>query len=271
MQPKLGILAGGGRLPALLIEACEKTSRPYAVIAFRGQVTPEAISMAEEIRWHRLGAGRAILDDLKRMDVTEVTLAGAIRRPGLMALMPDFWTLRRLLSSGALRKGDDGLLRFVAGLLENAGIKVVGTRDIAPDLLTPNGVLTNTAPDEASLHDIDVAREAARELGRQDIGQAVVARDGAVIAREDRRGTDAMLSDIEHPSNSAGVLVKCLKPGQDRRMDLPTIGENTVRQAKAAGLKGIALDANSSMIVDREATVESANRAGLFIIGLNDD
>ena len=271
MQPKLCILAGAGHLPSLLIKACETASRPFVVIAFRGQAKPEDFASVPNVSWHRLGAGRAILDEILNLGVREVILAGAIRRPGLVSLWPDFWTLRKLLRSKALNRGDDGLLRFVASLFEGDGIQVVGVPDVAPELLTPTGQLTICGPDDDAANDVKIAREAAKELGRMDVGQAVVARSGRIIAHEDRRGTDVMLRRIENPGVPTGVLAKCIKPGQDRRMDLPAIGVDTVRNASLAGLRGIAVDAGASLIIERDATLDAANDAGIFIIGVDDE
>lgn len=271
MQHKLCILAGGGRLPALLIEACEQASRPFVVFAIKGQAKAGDFEGISSVHWHRLGAGRSIVNDLKRLEVKNLILAGSIRRPGLLQLLPDPWTLAKALRSRAMAKGDDGLLRVVAAIFEEQGIQVIGVPDVAPSLLTPNGVLTSTAPSASGQADIEVARSAARELGRKDIGQAVVARNGRVVAREDRRGTDAMLISISGQVEGGGVLAKCVKPGQDRRLDLPAIGVNTVRYAHDAGLAGIVVDAGASLIIDRDATIAAANDVGLFIVGASDE
>lgn len=268
MPRKLCILAGGGRLPGLLVENCERHRRPYAVIAFRDQANADDFSTVSEIAWHRLGAGRAILRSLRTFAAEDVVLVGSIRRPGLFALMPDWWTLWVAITTRALSKGDDGLLRIVARLFESDTRRVVGIADVAPELLTPSGVLTTLQPSEADHRDIDIATQTARDLGNDDIGQAAAARAGNVIAREDRHGTDAMLKKIAAPAeNALGVLAKCVKPGQDRRLDLPAIGPDTVANVAAAGLKGIVLDAGASLIIDHDETIAAADAAGIFIVG----
>ncbi|MEQ8664492.1 MAG: UDP-2,3-diacylglucosamine diphosphatase LpxI [Rhodospirillales bacterium] len=273
MPRKLGILAGGGRLPDLLIQSCRETGRPVTLIAFAGHADGQTVSdfaaAGGEIAWRRLGNGSGIMRALADQGVEDVILAGSIRRPGLLQLWPDFWSLCLLLRTGALAKGDDGLLRVLIAALTERNMRVVGVADVAPELLTPAGCLTRRRPDADDERDIAVAKEAARELGRRDVGQAAVARYGAVIAEETRSGTDAMMAAI-HAEGAAtsGVMVKCFKPQQDPRVDLPTIGPDTVAAARRAGLRGIAVDAGRSLIVDREDTVAAANQAEVFIVGM---
>ena len=273
MPRKLGILAGGGRLPALLIDACRAADRPVSVVAFRHHADAAALaSYAADgihVAWRRLGNGAGILDALAGQGVEDVILAGSIRRPGLWQLFPDFWTLRLLLRTGALAKGDDGLLRILIEALADKGMRVVGVSEAAPTLLTPAGCLTRRLPDDDDNRNIVAARAAARELGRRDIGQAAAARHGKVIAEETRAGTDVMLAAVHGDGKAAGVLVKCFKPQQDPRVDLPTIGLGTVEAVRRAGLKGIAVESGHSLIIDREATIAAADAADLFIVGLD--
>lgn len=268
MPRKLAILAGGGRLPELLIDACRRSGRPHVVIAFKGHASP-AIK-ADAVIWRRLGAGGRIIKDLATQEVEQVILAGSIRRPRLAQLLPDFWSLCLLLKTGALKQGDDGLLRVLIGALAARDIAVVGVADIAPDLLTHEGDLCRTTPTRDDLTDIAAAVKAARDLGKNDIGQAAVAREGRIIAEEGRGGTDVMLAAIQRPAGerASGALVKCLKPGQDMRVDLPAIGPETVANVNRAGLRGIAVEAGQSLIIDREKTIRAADEAGIFIRGL---
>ena len=260
-------------MPVLLLEHCRKATVPVTVVAFKGHARPEDFTHADtKVSWHRLGGGAAILGRLADEGVSDVVLAGSVRRPGFFELLPDPWSLWLLLGTSALWRGDDGLLRVLVKALEQRGIRVVGIADVAPDMLTPEGTLTTIRPDDVSRRDLVIAVEAARRHGIRDLGQAAVVRAGEVVALEGRGGTDAMLRELS-PNRGAGpvgVLVKCVKPQQDHRTDLPTIGPDTVVHAVRAGLVGIAVDAGASIIVDRGATLDAAEAAGLFVVGLAD-
>lgn len=274
-SPKLGILAGGGVLPALLVDSCIRTGRPFYVIAFDGQadsalVAPRADGATLPHAWVRLGAAGRAVRLLRRAGVSELVMAGRMRRPGLAGLWPDLWAIRFLMRNRGLKGGDDALLRALVGALEGAGFAVVGVDALLPDLLAPAGVLGAVRPDAAALADVKVGIASALALGARDVGQAAVARDGRVIGREGPEGTDALLATCKTGSGSgrAGVLVKMAKPGQERRVDLPAIGPATVAAAERAGLAGIAVEAGAALIVERAAVIAAADAAGLFVMGV---
>jgi DUF1009 family protein len=269
MLPKLGVIAGGGQLPARIVDHCRRQGRDLFVIALEGQADPQLVEdVAHE--WVRLGAGGKTLEILRREAVAEVIMAGAVRRPSLTDLRPDLWTAGFLARSGAVILGDDGLLRAIVRELEARAVRVVGIDDVLPDVLAPAGCLGRLAPDEEAQADIARALSVARGIGALDVGQAAVVQQGIVLAVEAAEGTAAMLArchELARPG-PGGVLVKAKKPGQDRRADLPTIGPDTVRAAAAAGLRGIAVEAGSVLILDRMETVAAADAADLFLVGL---
>ena len=275
MLPKLGILAGGGSLPALLVDTCIRSRRPFFVIAFDGQadatlVAPRADGQPVPHAWVRLGAAGRAVRLLRREGVEDLVMAGRMRRPALMTLRPDLWALRFLWRHRGLKRGDDALLRALIAALTDEGFSVVGVDSLLPDLLAPVGVLGAVQPDAAGLADVGLGIEAALSIGARDVGQAAVARHGRVIGREGREGTDALLAVCasERPSAPSGVLVKMAKPGQERRVDLPTVGADTVAAAARAGLAGIAVEAGGALIVGRDAMVAAADAAGLFVVGV---
>jgi hypothetical protein len=275
MPSKLGILAGGGALPALLVETCIRSRRPFLVIAFADQADPGLVAPRADGRplphaWVRLGAAGRAIRLLRQAGATELVMAGRIRRPRLTQLWPDFWALRFLIRNRGLKRGDDALLRAIIAALDGEGFAVVGIEALLPDLLAPAGVLGAVRPDASALADLRIGVEAARALGERDIGQAAVARGGRVIGREGPDGTDALLAACAagRPAGRSGVLVKMAKPGQERRADLPTIGTGTVAAAAHAGLAGIAVEAGAALIVERAAVVAAADAAGLFVIGV---
>ncbi|MDA0998847.1 MAG: UDP-2,3-diacylglucosamine diphosphatase LpxI [Proteobacteria bacterium] len=269
MPPKLGIMAGGGLLPILIDQHCARTGRDRFVVAFSGHADPVDFA-ASPHAVNRLGAAGRTIKLLKSAGCGEVVLVGNIRRPGFVQLLPDGWAIRFLVTTGAFGKGDDGLLSALIGAIEAEGLRVVGVDQLLPELVTPLGVLGQMQPTDVDRRDIDAAIAAARAIGIADKGQAAVAQNGAVIAREDKSGTDAMLNRIplRDPGQPGGVLAKTMKPGQERRADLPAIGPETVTKAHRAGLAGIAAEAGNSLILDRSQTIAEADRLGLFVIGV---
>jgi len=273
MRPKLGILAGSGRLPMDIIGCCTRTGRPFHVIAFSGQSEEEAFASVPHSRI-RLGAGGATLKALRDNNVDEIVFVGGIVRPTLAQLRPDAWGLKFLARNGIMALGDDGALSAIIRTLEEKeGFRVVGVGDIAPELLAPIGVLGTITPTRGDQLDINVAVQAAYSLGSKDIGQAAVVRNGQVIGLEGPDGTDALLRRVtsslegEQASKPAGVLAKVCKPRQERRADLPTIGIDTVENVAAAGLAGIAIEAGGALVLERDAVVQKADALGIFIVG----
>ncbi|OEJ68005.1 LpxI family protein [Magnetovibrio blakemorei] len=267
--PKLGILAGGGDLPRLLIQACQKNGREVFVIAFKDQCDAQTVAGVDHA-WVRLGAAGKSIQALKDAQVIDLVMAGRIHRPSMTALMPDARAVR-ILAGGVMNKGDDGVLRTIVSALEREeGFHMVGAHEVLPELLSPEGVMGQVSPSENDQVDIDVAVHAALALGGADKGQAAVAKAGQVVALEDQDGTDAMLKRIAQANgfDQGGVLAKMTKPGQERRADLPTIGLGTVEYASAAGLKGIVVEAGGSIIVGREAVIKAADDKGLFLVGV---
>ena len=268
MPPKLGIVAGCGDLPGVLVRACRESSRPFFVVALAGLADSAAVAGAPHA-WERLGRMGEIIRLLKREAVRELVFAGGARRPPLLRMRPDLRMLRFLVSRRSWRLGDGRLLNALLDMLErDEGFRVVGAQDVAPDLLARPGPVGRIAPGVGNDADIALGRREALALGAADRGQGVVARDGTVIGREGHAGTDALLARCRGAAGTGGVLVKLPKPLQDRRVDLPTVGVGTVAAAAAAGLAGIAVEAGGALIVDRRAVAEAADRAGLFVVGL---
>lgn len=264
----LGILAGGGALPRLVATAARAEGRAVFVLAFEGEADPESVRDLPHA-WVRLGAAGEAIRLLRAAGVSEVVLAGRIRRPSLADLRPDWRAARLFARIGFRALGDDGLLRAVIGVLEEEGFRVVGADSLVDGLLAPAGVLGRHRPDEAAERDIARGRAVAAGLGLLDVGQAVAVQDGIVLAVEAVEGTDAMLARAGclRRAGPGGVLVKQRKPGQERRVDLPTIGVETVRNAAGAGLRGIAVEAGGTLVMDLATTVEAADAAGLFLLG----
>jgi len=266
MPPKLGIIAGGGEIPGLLIENCLSANREFFVIALQGSANLTSLKAVPHASV-RIGAAGKIISILHQENVTEIVFTGDTHRPSLCSLRPDLWALKFLLKTRALSYGDDGLLRAIICAMEEEGFSIVGLHDLLPDLLIPEGVLTSAVPGLELTHDLSIGSNAARALGARDLGQAVIIYAGRVIAEEDIRGTDAMLQDVAALGGVAGgILAKFPKPSQDRRIDLPTLGPRTVELAADAGLAGIVVESAGALIVSRDETVNLADQRGLFIL-----
>ncbi|KPF86235.1 UDP-2,3-diacylglucosamine pyrophosphatase [alpha proteobacterium AAP38] len=270
MTDRLGIIAGGGDLPRQVAETCRRGGRSFFVIALEGQGADAWLTPDLPHAVLRMGAAGAILERLRTEGVTEIVLAGGVRRPSLSDLRPDWYAARFFARLGLKALGDDGLLRAVSALLEEEGFRVVGVQSLIADLLMPFGVLTQRRPDEQALADIAHGLMVAHALGAVDVGQAVVVQAGLVLGVEAIEGTDALIArcGLLKRDGAAPVLVKRAKPGQDRRLDLPTIGPDTVTACVAAGFAGIAVEAGGALLVGRADAVRAADAAGLFVTGL---
>jgi len=265
------VLAGGGALPRRIVESCLRERRPVFVIAFEGAAEAETVADVPHV-WVRLGAVGRIIDALKKNDVVEVVLAGHMARPSWSTVRPDWRGMKMLPKVLAARQGDDSLLSLAIGELESEGFHVIGAHQILPDLLAPEGVIGRHRPDATAEADIARGIEVARALGLADVGQSVVVQQGIVLGVEAVEGTDALIARCGGLKRDGvgGVLVKCRKPQQTVRADLPSIGSATVAAAAAAGLRGLAVEANATLLVDREPLVRAADEAGLFIVGFVD-
>ncbi|WP_246681151.1 LpxI family protein [Mesorhizobium sp. B2-3-15] len=274
---RVGIIAGGGSLPVEVAAGLAGQGHPPFVVLMDG----EADRLAELCRYEHetlaLEAIGSLIPLLKRNRITHLVLAGEIkRRPRLTQMRPSLSLLAVIpVVVMALARGDDGLLKVVARGLEARGIKVVGAHEIVPNLVAAEGVLTRATPRKSDWRDIEAGFAAAKAIGALDIGQAAIAVGGRTIALEGIEGTAGLLDRARllrgHgriAGKTRGVLVKCAKPGQELRADLPSIGPQTVEAAHAAGLAGIAVEAGRSLILEGPATLSRANDLGLFIVGL---
>lgn len=269
-SPVLGILAGGGPLPGRVAAAAAAAGRAVFLVGFEG-FAERAVLAPYPHAYARLGAAGRILQLLRECGCRDLVLVGPVRRPSLFDLRPDVEGARILARIGrAAFAGDDGLLAALVKVLAEEGFQVLGAHEILTEAVAPPGLLTRTEPDAQAMSDIARGIEVLRALGIADVGQACVVQQGIVLAVEAVEGTDAMLERCRAVARPGpgGLLVKLAKPGQDRRADLPTIGPRTVRAAAAAGLRGIAVEAGGTLLTDRRMTVETADSAGLFLLGV---
>jgi len=269
MTGKLCIVAGGGRLPKLLIEACRDAGREFFVLALRGQADPEIVDQVPH-EWIRMGAAGHGFTILKKQGIKELVMAGRVRRPSLLDLRPDLRVIKFFAKLGRKGIGDDGLLRAVIDELEGEGYRVIGAHEVLPRLYAEQGPLGMVVPDEQAEDDIHRGIEVLSALSDVDIGQAVVVQQGIVLGVEAVEGTDALIGRCKSLKRDGlgGVLVKFSKQGQDTRVDMPAIGPETIRNVAEAGLRGIAVGAGSTIILDVDEVVHAADDAGIFVTGV---
>jgi DUF1009 family protein len=269
-KPNLAIVAGAGDLPQQLAAACVSTGRGYQIVRFNGidldwiNDHPVIDAIFEK--------PNSLFKQLDKTDCTQVVFAGAMQRPKLNPLKFDL-KLMKLAPTllPALKGGDDGALNLIAQIFEAEGITVIPAHTILPDLLSSSGVLTKAKPTDQDEADIARGFSILNAMSAADVGQACVVGQGLCLGIETIQGSDAMLRFVTDTKaafvapNPNGVFVKAPKIGQDHRMDMPTIGVETLNAVNNAGLRGIAIAENGVQILNRDACVNLANELGLFI------
>jgi UDP-2,3-diacylglucosamine hydrolase len=272
----VGLIAAGGVMPFAVADSLIARGIDPVLFALRGSCDPVKVT---RFRYHWISIGQIsrLTRLLRSENCRDLVFIGTLVRPALSEIRLDWGTLRvipRVLA--AFRGGDDHLLSGIGGILEQDGFRMVGIKDVAPDLLMPEGCLTRASPDENAAADIARGREVLHALSPFDIGQAAVVIDGHVVGVEDIEGTDGLLARVARlraegrirARTARGALVKAPKSGQDLRFDLPTMGPRTVEGAAAAQLAGIAIVAGNTIVVDPQAVIEAADAASLFVTGL---
>ncbi|MBB2166521.1 UDP-2,3-diacylglucosamine diphosphatase LpxI [Gluconacetobacter sp. 1b LMG 1731] len=269
----VGILAGGGPLPGQVARTVERLGRRVFIVGFQDFAEPGVVEPWPH-RYIRLAAAGEILSCLRAEGCRDLVLIGPVRRPSFSDLRPDAAGVRIMGRIGrALFSGDDGLLAAIVRVLAEEGFVIHGAHEFLSGSVGRSGVLGRIQPDSGALADIRRGQDVVEAIGRLDIGQGCVVQDGLVLAVEAMEGTDRMLlraGECRQPGRPGGVLVKMLKPGQDLRADLPTIGSDTVRRAAEVGLRGIAFQAGATLMIDSAACVAAADETGLFLMGINE-
>jgi DUF1009 family protein len=275
---KLGLIAGGGPLPLSLAARCAAIGRPLFVVRLKGMADLGLAQYAgADIGIAEIGK---MFSTLRQEGCEAVCFAGVVKRPDFTALKPDLRGLTLLPGVvAAARHGDAALLRHLLGLFEREGFAIEGAHEVDQAMTLPLGPLGRYVAGPEHRADLVQAITAARTLGGFDIGQAVVVAQGLVLAVEAQEGTEAMLRRcaelpahlLGSPNARVGVLVKWPKPIQDRRVDLPVFGLDTIERAAAAGLAGIAGEAGGVLLLQRDALIAAADRLGLFIEGMAPD
>ena len=273
---RIAVLAGRGEYPVRVARAAAAQGADVfvALVADAGDPADYA---GYDCQPYRLGQLGRFLEEIKRRQIDEIVMVGALPRPSFGSLAPELSTLKYLPHfARAFQGGDDHLLRGVVSFFEGRGLRVLGPAEIAPELVAPLGPLGRLKPSALAQGGIATGFDLLAALSRFDIGQAAILADHRIVAVEAAEGTDAMIERVAalikagrlKPAKGDGVLVKAPKLGQDLRVDMPAIGPDTVARVADAGLAGIAVRAGSVLIGDRERLAAQADLAGLFIAGV---
>ncbi len=271
---KLGIIAGGGNLPAYLLSVCKEKGITAYIVALKDQCSTELIEDHPEKQtlWTELGTAGKIIDYFHDNNVTDLVLIGSVKRPTFSQLKLDVKGMQIISQIGLNAMGDNGLLKAVRKILEKEGFAVRALQDFCDELLMPHGTLGKFAPEKSDKANINLGIRTSQKIGAMDIGQSVIVQDSSVIGVEDIEGTDALIkqcASLLKPDIDGGILIKTCKPQQDMALDLPTIGVDTIQNAYNAGIKGIVLHAGHTFLVDPKNIAEYANKYKMFIIGID--
>jgi DUF1009 family protein len=285
---KLGLIAGNGHFPFLLLDAARAHGLEVVVAAIKEETDPEieeraATDPAIRVHWLSLGELSRLIETFQREGVTRATMAGQVKHSQIFSSIRPDWRLAKLLLNLRTRN-TDMLLGAVAKVLADEGIELISSTQYLEPLLAPAGVLTSRAPDEHELLNVAYGRIVARALSGYDLGQTVVIAAQACVAVEAMEGTDATIAragelmrrldarardeSAEHDTLLRRTLtvVKVAKPNQDMRFDVPVIGLRTIETMHSAGATCLALEAGRTLLFDREAIVGAANEAGIAIV-----
>lgn len=267
---KLGVIAGRGCSVDALLDACDRKDIEVFIVAFDGQTDEKTIQGRAHMQ-SRFGKAASIIKTLKSHDITDLVFVGSMRRPSFSELKPDVATAAFLAHISMKSLGDDGFLGAIKTYLSEQGFILHGVHKFADELLAPKGVLTKAKPKKADQIDIIKGVQISQILGGADVGQAAIVQEGLVLSVEGIEGTQGLLErtiDLKRKGRG-GVLVKTCKPQQDKDLDLPTIGPDTIDQAIACGLSGVVVHAEHSLILERGEVIARANRGKIFVVGID--
>jgi hypothetical protein len=279
-RPRIGLLAGWGRYPIVLAEALRGQGYHTCCLGVAGHADGRLARLCHDFRWIGLARLGQAIRYFKRHKVTEATMVGKIHKGALfdrwrwLRHLPDLRTLRACIPHFLTRRKDcrdDSLLRMVVQEFAAEGIRFQAATDYAPQLLAPPGQLTRRGPSPWQLKDIQFGWGVAKQLGGLDIGQSVAVKDQAVLAVEAIEGTDQCIRRAGALCRAGGfTVVKVAKPQQDMRFDVPTVGLETLRTLVESGGRVLAVEAGKTVLLDRDAFVDYANRQKLIVVALEE-
>lgn len=266
---KIGLIAGNGTFPVEFAKAAKLKDLEVIAVAHEGETVPELAQWVDAIFWIKVGQLGKMIDIFKKQGVRDVLMAGGIKKTRMFSGgLPDLRGAAFL--ARMIYNKDDSLLRGVAAELESEGITVRESTLYLESILAPAGVLTRRKPSKDEWKDLEFGWQMAKEIGKLDIGQTVLVKDRAVLAVEAIEGTDEAIRRGGRLCGKGAVVVKVCKPNQDLRFDLPAAGLETIKTMKEVKASCLAVEAGKTIILDREAVVKEADKAGITIVGVDE-
>ena len=267
---KLGLIAGNGRCPFLVLDAARGAGHDVTVIALKDETFPDLADLASRppgapLHWISIGQLGECISLLKAAGVSRAVMADQVKHTKLFDIRPD-WTLGRVLMRLAT-KNTDSLISGVADVLRDEGIELIDSTALLAPLLAREGVLTARAPTDEERADLELGGRIADTVAGLDIGQTIAVKTAAVVAVEAMEGTDAVIARAGQLAGRGVRIIKVAKPNQDMRFDVPVIGVSTIEAMAAAGATALSIDAGKTLMIDGDAIVRAADEAGICIVG----
>jgi len=268
---RLGLIAGNGRFPFLVLDAARGAGHDVTVVALRDETFPDLADVAARppaagFHWISLGQLGTLISLLKDAGVTQAVMAGQVKHTKLFAdIVPDLTLAAVLMRLKA--RNTDALIAGVADVLRERGIELLDSTAFLTPLLAREGVLTRRAPTDDEQRDLAFGYGIADAIAGLDIGQTIVVKSAAVVAIEAMEGTDAVIARAGQLAGRGVRVVKVAKPNQDMRFDVPVVGVSTIEAMKAAGADALSVDAGKTLMIDGDAIIRAADEAGIVIVG----
>jgi DUF1009 family protein len=266
---RIGLIAGSGQFPVIFAKNAQQKGYSVYTAAYRGEADETLCNYVDHIEWFHLGQVKRLIRYFHQNGISKTVMMGGIQKTRLFTdVKPDIKAIALIAKMGNTH--DDGILRAFAGVLEKEGIAVQSSTFLLPELLAPAGLWTRRKPSKAEQKDIELGWKIAKEIGRLDIGQCVIAGGGSILAVEAVDGTDATIKRGGRLGHGEAVVVKVCKPNQDTRFDIPAIGLQTIEIMESNGARVLALEAEKAVVFNRAELVEAANRYNIAVVALKD-
>ncbi len=263
----MGLIAGNGRFPIIFAENARKLGFRVSAVAHQGETAPELEQVVDRMHWVRIGQFGKVIQALKHDGVQQAVMLGGMKKTHLFSdVRPDFWAMAFFTKLKSWK--DDHILRAIADGLEDEGITIRESTFGLSNIVVPEGVLTRRRLSKKEQEDVSYGWSIAKEVGQMDIGQCVVVKDRVIVAVEAVEGTDETIRRAGRLARNGAVVVKCCKPQQDLRFDLPAVGSQTIDVMNEVKASVLALEASKTIMLDREEMLEKAYQADIAIIGV---
>ena len=274
MDQHLAVIAGAGSLPIDLIHYCKSMNFNYTVFSL-----DEGPNNFNDSPFYKFKIGQAskIIKKMHQINVKNIVMVGKVSRPSIFDFNYDLKTIRFIFKVGFnsfkkySKKGDDFILKSLIEDIEKEGFNVIGIDEIISNLFLPPGNINNYSPTKQEIIDINIGIKSSKELGKRDLGQAIIIKEGEVIGEEDSNGTDHLIRsiNINIKDEFKPILIKTVKPYQDRRVDLPVIGATTVDLCIEKGFRGIVVEARGTIVHNQEYVINRCNESGVFLTSID--